>query len=76
MYALWNLSSGNAVGGFETEEAAWSVVRSAYAAYGPDYVRDLALEVEDDESGESEPIAEGDELLQRVEWSTPAEHGV
>ena len=79
VFQLWDIQAGSAIGGYETEESAMAVVRSAFEQFGPDDVRSLALfvlEAEDlhDTKPASRPgddqrlrlVADGETLLRRV----------
>ena len=70
-YELWSAPSGNIVGAFSTENEALSAVREVADRNGSDYVESLALMVEDD-SGQTELLAEGDDLLRMIRSSSPA----
>ena len=61
MFELWNQESANAVGEFDTIEAALAAVRAEAALHGRAYVREWALAVTDDD--DSQPIAAGDLLI-------------
>jgi hypothetical protein len=61
VFELWNHVSGNAVGEFETVEAALMVVRAELAAHGRGYVAEWTLVVADDD--QTQPIAAGDALI-------------
>ena len=58
IYELWDLRSGNAVGGFETEAEALDAVRALVQDHGRSYVDDLSL-VREDENGDTTPLAKG-----------------
>ena len=60
-YELWNTSSGNIVGAFDSEGAALAVVRDGIAAYGVGYTENLLLGYED-EQGRSTKVAGRGEL--------------
>ena len=62
-YELWELSTGNLVGAYETEAAALHVVAETIRQYGSVAVKTLAL---DDADGDGLPIAAGDDLAQRA----------
>ena len=64
-FELWNMSSGNLLGTFATEEAALGAVREAVARHGVAYVDALALGHENSR-GRSRIVAQGTELLHRV----------
>jgi len=60
-FEIWNHVSGNAVGEFETVEAALAVVRAEMTAHGRAYVEEWTLVVADD--AETQPIAAGGALI-------------
>jgi hypothetical protein len=62
MYELWDLRSGNAIGGFRTEGEALAAVRVLVDEHGRAYVEHLSL-VREDEEGDTTPIAQGSELV-------------
>jgi hypothetical protein len=64
-YELWSGVSGNLVGAFPSEDAAFDALRQAAVRNGPEYVESLALMVEDD-AGESHLVAEGQQLTRRL----------
>jgi hypothetical protein len=64
-YELWEMSTGNLVGAYETESAALRVVAEAIRRYGPASVATLALD-DAGPDGDGRPIAEGDELARRA----------
>jgi len=65
IYELWNTTTSNAVGDFESEAEALAVVRKAIDRHGRDYANMLLLGCED-EDGESHAIAQGRELAERA----------
>ena len=64
-FELWNMSSGNLLGTFATEEAALGAVREAVARHGLAYVDALALGHENSR-GRSRIVAQGTDLLHRI----------
>lgn len=64
-YELWETTSGNLVGTYDTEGAALAVVRRAIDRHGRDYVDSLALGLEDSR-GRSTPVASGPQLAERA----------
>lgn len=69
-YELWNTSSGNIMGAFETEAAALEIVRKGIAAHGLSYTDHLMLGYEDS-AGRSRKIADREELAARAIASGP-----
>ncbi len=65
MFEIWNRASGNALGEFETVEAALDAIRQELAVHGRTYVTDWLLAVADDE--DAQPIAAGDALIALAE---------
>lgn len=65
VFQLWDTEAGSAVGGYETEEAAMAIVRSAFERFGPEDVRTLALFSLDNEQHLA-LLADGETLLRRV----------
>ncbi len=61
-YELWNTSSGNRVGEFESQDEAIASVRRTMQQHGASMIETLALGYED-EDGEGEIIARGADLL-------------
>ena len=68
-YELWELSTGNLVGAYETEAAALHAVAVAVRLYGPASTATLAL---DDAEGEGRAITDGEELTRRALALDPA----
>ena len=60
-YELWNTSSGNRVGKFESQDEALASVRRPMHQHGASMIESLALGYED-EDGEGEVIARGADL--------------
>ncbi len=60
-FELWNRVSGNAVGDFDTIDAALATVRREVAAHGRGYIEEWALAVADEE--DTQPIAAGAALV-------------
>lgn len=69
-YELWSGPSGSLLGAFSSEAEAFDAVRRAGEQNGFEYVESLAVVVEDD-SGRSQLVAEGRDLVRRV-GSRPA----
>ena len=67
-YELWDLSTRNIIGTFDTAEQALEIVRNAIEDWGPDEAATLALGNLDHSSGE--PVLTGSELLERALTST------
>ena len=65
VYELWELSAGNRIGEYETEDEALREVLGTIALYGPERIDTMLLDVEDD-AGETRIIAEGPELAKRA----------
>lgn len=63
-YELWDLSTGNLIGTFDTADEALEIVRCAIEDWGRDGAASLALGNLDHSS--SEPVTTGDELLERT----------
>ena len=61
-YELWNTSSGNRVGEFESQDEALASVRRTLQQHGPSMIDSWALGYEDDE-GADEVIARGAALV-------------
>jgi hypothetical protein len=61
VFELWNHASGNAVGEFDTIEAALTVVRAEFVAHGRAYLDEWTLVVTDGQ--ETQSIAAGDALV-------------
>jgi hypothetical protein len=70
MFELWNRASGNALGEFETVDAALDAVRQELAAHGHAHVANWLLAVADDE--DAQPIAAGDALIALAEKAVAA----
>jgi hypothetical protein len=64
-YELVELSTGNLVGYYETEEAALADVRHAIGQYGESAVHTLALGL-DDQASDGHEIARGRALMARA----------
>lgn len=60
IFELWNHVSGNAVGEFETVEAALAAVRAELAAHGREYIAEWTLAVAD--GTDTQTIAAGEVL--------------
>jgi hypothetical protein len=65
IFEIWNVSTGNLVGAYDSEREALAVVHRTVELYGREEVEDLALAREDDE-GHTEPLAQGGEL---ADWA-------
>ena len=63
MFEIWDLTTRNAAGFFETKAEALRAVREAAQEYGPAYVEDLIL-VREDAQGRSRTLARGARLLE------------
>ena len=70
-FELVNLSSGNRIGEFDSEEAALRDVRDVVQQRGPKAIAAIALTQEDDQ-GNGKILAEGDELARRAAHSAVA----
>jgi len=70
-FELVNLSSGNRIGEFDSEEAALRDVRDVVKDRGPKAIAAIALTQEDD-AGNGKILAEGDELVRLAERSAVA----
>jgi hypothetical protein len=68
-YELWELATGNLVGGYETEAAALAVVRRSIEQWGRASVATLALARES--RGRTKALAEGDALAERALAAAP-----
>jgi hypothetical protein len=68
-YELWDLETGNLVGGYATEAAALAVVRRAIARYGRASMATLALARES--RGRTTALAEGEALADRALAAAP-----
>jgi hypothetical protein len=64
-YELWELSTGNLVGAYETEAGALRAVAEAIRRYGSGAASTLALD-DAGPDGDGRPIAEGEELARRA----------
>ena len=67
-YELWDLSTGNIIGTFDTIDEALEIVRFAIEDWGRDEASTLAIGNLDHSSGE--PVMTGNELLERAVTST------
>ena len=65
IYELWDTSSRNLIGAYDTEQAAIEVVRQVAAAHGWDAAEALALGQED-KAGRSRLLATGRDLAERA----------
>lgn len=70
-YDLWDISTGNLVGTFDTEAAALSLVRDTVANYGRRYVSPWALQATG-EHGIIGVMAQGAALAKLAMQSVPA----
>jgi hypothetical protein len=64
-YELWNIKTGNAIGGYASEAEALAFVREVIARHGRAYADMLFLGCED-ARGRSRPIAQGQALAERA----------
>jgi hypothetical protein len=64
-YELWEMTTGNLMDSFESQEEALSVVADAIRTYGPSYVDSIMLVL--GSGDESRKIASGREL---ADWAT------
>ena len=60
-YELWEMSTGNLIGAYATQQEALALIRRAIVAHGKTYVDTILLGVED-EKGRSKTIAKGQAL--------------
>ena len=72
-YELWDIQTGNLVGGYETEAAALAVVRRSMTEHGRESVEALGLARES--RGRTKTIAVGAALVERAvaddpDWAT------
>lgn len=68
-WELWDLASGNLVGGFDTEAEALAEIRAMIAAYGPDDMQGYGLqcvELIDADHVEYRGVATGAALVTRA----------
>ena len=67
VYVIWENSTGNAIGEFETDIEAFAYVRKAVAAAGREMCSTLLLTRElDDEDATSEFVGEGFQLIEKA----------
>lgn len=71
-YAVWELRTNNLVGDFDNEHDALALVLDGMASNGEDVADYLYLNVQD-EAGNIEPIAHGQELAERARREFAAE---
>lgn len=64
-FELWETSTGNAIGEYDTEVAALAVVRDTDLEGGHTAARTFAL-VSIDSRGRAKTVAQGDELAERA----------
>ena len=64
LYELWDLETGNAIGGFVSEREALQAVRDAIDDHGREYVRAWGLARTT--TRQMRAIAEGDDLIERA----------
>ena len=64
-YELWEISTGNAIGDYATDLAAFAVVRDTMLAHGRASVKTFAL-VRVNVRGRATTVATGDELAARA----------
>ena len=66
-YVLWENTTGNAIGEFDTEAAAWVYIRRSLATIGVDGVGTWLLSEEaDSDNFEPALVAEGQGLIDRA----------
>lgn len=61
-YELWDMDSGNLIGGYDRKQDALDVVRENARQHGKDVVRGVAL-LSIGSRGKGQVVAEGDDLL-------------
>ena len=71
-YELWEMSTGNAIGDFDTQEAALAVVRDTARVHGLESVKTFAL-VAVNARGRSTTLATADALAERAHDASPAQ---
>jgi hypothetical protein len=71
VYALWDLETGNLVGGYDTELEALRIVHRSFLTFGPESVEQLALALES--RGRTKNIATGVELAERAKAAVEGE---
>jgi hypothetical protein len=69
-FELWEISTGNAIGDYQTESAALAVVRETARADGRSAVQTFAL-VRVNTRGRATTIATGNELAERALTTGP-----
>lgn len=72
-YALWEIQTANMVRDFDNERDALALVLRFIELNGPEIAETLALDVED-ESGNIESIAHGQELAERARREFSHQH--
>jgi hypothetical protein len=72
VYEIWDIDSGNRLGGFDTQDAALVEVKHAPDHHGEAYVASLLLDAEDDQ-GRTRLIAEGIQLVALARGLGPAD---
>jgi hypothetical protein len=65
-FELWEMSTGNLMGAYESEARALAVMTSAIRSYGPSYADTIAL-IHEDARGGARVLAEGAALAERVQ---------
>jgi hypothetical protein len=71
MYELWEASTGNAMGAYDTEEDALGVIRDTVRHYGRQSVATFGL-LRINSRGRAKLLAEGEALADRALASAPA----
>ncbi len=74
-YAVWELRTNNLVGDFDNEHGALALVLDGIERNGEDIVNYLYLNVQD-EGGNIEPIAHGQELADLARRKLSEPHGI
>jgi hypothetical protein len=69
-FELWDLTTRNVAGFFDTEAEALAAVRAAFQSHGRGYAEAFAL-VREDARGRSKTIARGAELVERAVSAAP-----
>ncbi len=71
LYEIWEAGSGNRVGAWASVDAALTLVLRSVEQHGPHYADSLMLAREDDE-GDTEVLAEGQELVKMARQALAA----
>jgi hypothetical protein len=74
-FELWDLTTRNVTGFFDTEAEALAAVRSAVRAHSRAYAEAFAL-IREDARGRSTTIARGAELVERALAAEPGQHRI